>query len=36
MHLIITLFNTAKFSQHFPDSNVHKKNPTLLYFNYLE
>ena len=25
-----------KFSQHFPDIDVHKNNLTLLYFNYLE
>ena len=25
-----------KFSQHFPDIDVHKNNPTLLYFNCLE
>ena len=36
IHLITTPFNTAKFSQHFPDIDVHKNNPTLLYFNCLE
>lgn len=36
VHLITTPFNTAKFSQHFPDIDVHKNNPTLLYFNCLE
>lgn len=25
-----------KFFQHFPDIDVHKNNPTLLYFNCLE
>ena len=36
MHLITTPFNTAKFCQQFPDIDVHKNNPTLLYFNCLE
>ena len=36
IHLITTPFNTAKFSQHFTDIDVHKNNPTLLYFNCLE
>ena len=36
MHLITTPFNTAKFYQKFPDIDVHKNNPTLLYFNCLE
>lgn len=36
VHLITTPFNTAKFSQRFPDIDVHKNNPTLLYFNCLE
>lgn len=36
IHLITTPFNTSKFSQHFPDIDVHKNNPTLLYFNCLE
>lgn len=36
IHLITTPFNTAKFSQHFPDIDIHKNNPTLLYFNCLE
>ena len=36
MHLITTPFNTAKFCQKFPDIDVHKNNPTLLYFNCLE
>ena len=36
MHLITTPFNTAKFSQRFPSIDVHKNNPTLLYFNCLE
>ena len=36
MHLITTPFNTAKFCQRFHDIDVHKNNPTLLYFNCLE
>ena len=36
MHLITTPFNTAKFCQKFPGIDVHKNNPTLLYFNCLE
>ena len=36
VHLITTPFNTAKFCQQFPDIDVHKNNPTLLYFNCLE
>ena len=36
VHLITTPFNTAKFCQRFPDIDVHKNNPTLLYFNCLE
>ena len=36
MHLITTPFNTARFYQKFPDIDVHKNNPTLLYFNCLE
>ena len=36
VHLITTPFNTAKFSQRFPSIDVHKNNPTLLYFNCLE
>ena len=36
IHLITTPFNTAKFSQHFSNIDVHKNNPTLLYFNCLE
>ena len=36
VHLITTPFNTAKFSQHFSNIDVHKNNPTLLYFNCLE
>ena len=36
MHLITTPFNTQKFGQQFPDIDVHKNNPTLLYFNCLE
>ena len=36
MHLITTPFNTAKFCQKFPYIDVHKNNPTLLYFNCLE
>ena len=33
IHLITTPFNTEKFLQHFSDIDVHKNNPTLLYFN---
>ena len=36
MHLITTPFNTERFYQKFPDIDVHKNNPTLLYFNCLE
>ena len=36
IHLITTPFNVAKFCQKFPDIDVHKNNPTLLYFNCLE
>ena len=36
MHLVTTPFNTAKFCQKFPGIDVHKNNPTLLYFNCLE
>ena len=36
IHLITTPFNTQKFGQQFPDIDVHKNNPTLLYFNCLE
>ena len=31
-HLITTAFNVQKFCQKFPDIDVHKDNPTLLYF----
>ena len=33
IHLITTPFNTARFYQKFPDIDIHKNNPTLLYFN---
>ena len=33
IHLITTPFNTEKFLQYFSDIDVHKNNPTLLYFN---
>ena len=36
VYLITTPFNTLKFSQHFSNIDVHKNNPTLLYFNCLE
>lgn len=36
IHLITTPFNTLKFLQHFSGIDVHKNNPTLLYFNCLE
>ena len=36
IHLITNPFNTAKFLQHFSGIDVHKNNPTLLYFNCLE
>lgn len=32
-HLITSLFNCQKFSQVYPSIDVHKDNPTLLYFN---
>jgi len=31
-HLICKPFNTAKFGQKYPNVDVHKNNPTLLYF----
>lgn len=34
-HLICKPFNTAKFGQKYPEVNVHKNNPTLLYFEAL-
>lgn len=33
-HLITSPFNIQKFSQKFPDVDVHKDNPTLLYFKH--
>ena len=35
-HLICKPFNTVKFGQKYPEIDVHKNNPTLLYFNCLE
>lgn len=35
MHLICRPFNTAKFGEKFPNIDVHKNNPTLLYFEAL-
>ena len=32
-HLITSPFNCQKFSQVFPNIDIHKDNPTLLYFN---
>ena len=34
-HLICKPFNTAKFGQKYPEIDVHKNNPTLLYFESL-
>ena len=34
-HLICKPFNTAKFGQKYPEVDVHKNNPTLLYFEAL-
>lgn len=31
-HLITSAFNTQKFGENFPDVDIHKDNPTLLYF----
>ena len=31
-HLITTPFNLQKFSEQYPEINVHKNNPTLLYY----
>lgn len=36
MHLIMRPFNTAKFSSEYPGIDVHKNNPTLLYFECLD
>lgn len=33
-HLITSSFNVQKFSQKFPDIDIHKDNPTLLYFRH--
>jgi hypothetical protein len=30
-HLITHRFNTQEFSKHYPDIDIQKKNPTLLY-----
>ena len=35
VHLISTPFNLQKFKARFPDIDVHKDNPTLLYFKSL-
>jgi hypothetical protein len=35
-HLICKPFNTQRFSQKFPEIDVHKNNPTLLYFESLD
>lgn len=35
-HLITAPFNIEKFSNQFSDIDVHKNNPTLLYFECLE
>ena len=32
IHLVVKPFNADKFKEHFPDIDVHKNNPTLLYF----
>lgn len=34
LHLISTPFNCQKFSQIYPNIDIHKDNPTLLYFNH--
>ena len=36
IHLITKPFNTQAFSEKYPDIDVHKNNPTLLYFECLE
>lgn len=33
LHIITKKFNTLLFSAEFPDIDIHKDNPTLLYFN---
>ena len=33
-HLITSVFNVQKFSQKFPNIDIHKDNPTLLYFRH--
>ena len=35
-HLITLPFDTRKFSEEFPNVDIHKNNPTLLYFECLE
>lgn len=34
MHLITSPFNCQEFSKHFPGIDIHKDNPTLLYFKH--
>ena len=36
MHLIMKPFNTMLFGERFPDIDIHKNNPTLLYFECLD
>lgn len=36
IHLITRPFNTQLFSQKYPDIDIHKNNPTLLYFECLD
>lgn len=36
VHLITKPFNTAAFKEKYPDVDVHKNNPTLLYFECLD
>lgn len=36
IHLIMNPFNTQKFSEKYPSIDVHKNNPTLLYFECLD
>lgn len=35
IHLITLPFNTTKFKERFPDIDIHKNNPTLLYYKCL-
>ena len=33
-HILMKPFNLAKFKEKYPDVNVHKNNPTILYVPY--